>query len=316
MLMAAHASGTTRLVNLLASDDSHVMRDCLIRLGFALEDDGNGVLVRGAVSAPNKKAVLEVGNSGLSIRTLLPALVAADGDFTMQGVARMHQRPIGDLVTTLNSVGASIVWLGTAGFPPLKIAPARLDARQPLQVAGHASSQFLTGLLQAAPIWGADSAVTIEVEGELISRPYVVLTLDLMRRFGVDVAGDPYQKAPQFQVPRGARYISPGELLIEGDASSACYFLALGALTGGAVTVDGIGRDSVQPDIGLLAVLEQMGAGVKTGAGTLAATSPGRGSWLSLCSSRPRPESHARWRHDGGSPLHVRKRSLAASQYR
>ena len=275
MLMAAHAQGSTRLNNLLVSDDSQVMRQCLHTLGFGIEDDGAAVVIHGAVSAPNKQAALQLGNSGLSIRTLLPALVAAGGDFTMQGVARMHQRPIGDLVTSLTAIGADVSWLGVPGFPPLRIAAALLDTSAALGVAGHASSQFLTGLLQAAPIWRSKTAVLIEVEGELISRPYVMLTIDLMRRFGVEVEGDPYLHAPSFRVPRGASYVSPGELLIEGDASSACYFLALGALTGGAVRIEGIGRDSVQPDIGLLQLLEQMGATLETGAGYIAATSPG-----------------------------------------
>jgi 3-phosphoshikimate 1-carboxyvinyltransferase len=275
MLMAAHALGSTRLINLLASDDTKVMRECLAALGFVLQDDGAALVIGGAASAPNKHAALHLGNSGLSIRTLLPALVAAGGTFTMHGVARMHQRPIGDLVTSLHAIGANISWLGTAGFPPLKVAPARIDASTPLRVAGHASSQFLTGLLQAAPIWHAHTPVAIEVEGELISRPYVALTIDLMRRFGVQVEGNPAQQAPSFCVPRGARYSSPGELLIEGDASSACYFLALGALTGGAVRIEGIGRDSVQPDVGLLPLLEQMGASVTSGAGYIAATSAG-----------------------------------------
>jgi 3-phosphoshikimate 1-carboxyvinyltransferase len=275
MLMAAHASGSTRLTNLLRSDDTEVMRACLNTLGFGIEDDGAAVVVTGAASAPCKHAALQLGNSGLSIRTLLPALVAAGGSFTLQGVPRMHQRPIGDLVSALQAIGAAISWIGAAGYPPLRIAPARIDPRTPLRVAGHASSQFLTGLLQAAPIWRLDTPVTIEVEGELISRPYVALTLDLMRRFGVVVEGDPYQQAPAFRVVRGARYTSPHELLIEGDASSACYFLALGALTGGAVQVEGIGRDSVQPDVGLLALLEQMGASVTRGSGHVAATSPG-----------------------------------------
>jgi 3-phosphoshikimate 1-carboxyvinyltransferase len=187
----------------------------------------------------------------------------------------MHRRPIGDLVFALTSIGADVEYLDQEGFPPLKVGPGHLQVPASIKVDGRASSQFLTGLLQAAPLWSLDQDAIIEVQGELISRPYVNLTLDLMKRFGVEVEGDVGAQAPRFRVPSGAKYRSPGKFLLEGDASSAAYFLGLGALTGGEVWIRGLAPDSVQPDARLLDVLEEMGAEVKWQGDRVQARSPG-----------------------------------------
>jgi 3-phosphoshikimate 1-carboxyvinyltransferase len=284
--MAAHAQGVTRLLNLLDSDDTRVMRRALTVLGIEVRDVGAEVLVKGEVLPPVKAASLDVGNSGLSVRSLVPALAFTGGQYFISGVPRMHARPIGPLVDALSSIGASIGYLEDEGFPPLMIAPHLAEPGGTVSVAGNASSQFVTGLIQAAPIWlsgrAADRDIVIKVVGELISRQYVALTLDMMARFGVSVQGSPHDASPAFVVPANARYQSPGELLIEGDASSASYFLALGALAGGPVVVEGVSSDSAQPDIGMLAVLEQMGATVTRGKDAITVTSPGVSSGFLL----------------------------------
>ena len=242
LLLAAFASGVTTLSNLLDSDDTKVMLDALRTLGVGIEEKPDGsVIVRGRTDTSDH-ADLWVGNSGLSIRTLLPVLAAVHGSYRVSGVERMHQRPIGDLVDALRSIGASIDYLQQDGCPPLQIRPAKLDASQGLAVAGNASSQFLSGILQAAPLWNHGAAVEISVTGRLISAPYVALTIDLMRTFGVTVEADLANAAPLIRVPAGACYTSPGSYRVEGDASSASYFLALGALTGGEVLIEGTER--------------------------------------------------------------------------
>lgn len=276
LLLAALSSGTTRLAGLLASEDTEVMRRALEACGVALIDRPGGVLeVSGAARLPRAEAELFLGNSGLSARTLLAALAFAGGRYRLAGVARLHQRPIADLVDALRGQGARIRYLEQDGYPPLLIEPAARSAAGELAVKGEASSQFLTGLLQAAPLFAGEDAVTIRVTGELISRPYVSLTLDLMRRFGVEVGGDVTARSPCFVVPKGARYRSPGLLAIEGDASSASYFLALGALGGGPLRVRGLARTSLQADVQFADVLERMGAHVTSGPDWIEAGSPG-----------------------------------------
>jgi 3-phosphoshikimate 1-carboxyvinyltransferase len=286
LLLAAHARGTTRLSNLLDSQDTRVMQVALSRLGFDIRQEEGEVVLTGRLSPAVKKAALDVSNSGLSIRSLLPALAFAQGQYRIFGVARMHERPIGDLVDALLAAGALIDYEGKPGFPPLAIRPAHYAARAALAVAGSASSQFVTGLLLAAPIWlqnsSAPEPIRIDVAEGLISRQYVALTLDLMRRFGVRVEGDVNARAPSFVVAGNARLESPDRLLIEGDASSASYFLALGALAGGPVTVEGVNADSIQPDIGMLAVIEAMGARVMRAATSITVASPGVASGFRL----------------------------------
>jgi 3-phosphoshikimate 1-carboxyvinyltransferase len=202
-----------------------------------------------------------MGNAGTAIRPLTAALAVIGGDFTLHGVQRMHERPIGDLVDALNAVGAQIEYTGNAGYPPLRIRRGHIHANR-MSVRGNVSSQFLTALLMSAPLMAKTHPVTIEVEGELISKPYIEITLNLMRRFGVTVEQDGWSI---FTVQPGQKYRSPGSIHVEGDASSASYFLAAGAIAGGPVRVEGVGRDSIQGDVRFADALEQMGVTIVKG---------------------------------------------------
>lgn len=257
LLLAALAAGETEVSGLLDADDTRVMREALARLGVALTERPEGITVRGVGGPfPEKKADLFLGNAGTALRPLTAALAFSEGEYFVSGVARMHERPIGDLVDALRPIGARIDYAEQAGYPPLRIHPSRIAMDRPVRVRGDVSSQFLTALLMALPLVGR--AATIEVEGELISRPYVEITLNVMRRFGVDVRRDGWRA---FHLPAG-RYVSPGHVVVEGDASSASYFLAAGALAGGPVRVEGVGRDSIQGDVRFIEVLKAMGAQV------------------------------------------------------
>jgi len=262
LLLAALADGPTVLTRLLDADDTRVMIDALRALGVAIERDGEAARVGGCGGRfPARRADLFLGNAGTATRSLTAALAFADGTYRIDGVARMRERPIGDLVTALNALGARIRYEGAAGYPPLRIEPAQRLLRDEVAIRGDVSSQFLTGLLMAAPLVAPTAGLRVQVAGELISQPYVAMTVAMMRRFGVEVArcGD------SFVVPR-AGYRSPGTLAVEGDASSASYFLALGLLGGGPVRVDGVGRDSVQGDVAFADLLQAMGARIGRGA--------------------------------------------------
>ena len=292
LLLAALARGETRVVGLLDSDDTRVMLDALARLGVRIVRErspaGEVVVVQGCDGVfPVATADLFVGNSGLSIRTLVPAIVAslaghADpaAAVTLDGVARMRERPIGDLVDGLAALGAKVEYQQSEGFPPLRLRPAALQSSD-LRVRGQTSSQFLTGLLQAAPqilaAAGARHDLQIALEGELISKPYVTMTIGLMARFGVRVEQTGWER---FSVPSGQAYTSPGSIAVEGDASSASYFLAAGAIAGGPVRVRGVGRDSVQGDVGFAHALSQMGAQIRWGADWIEAQAPASGEPL------------------------------------
>ena len=261
LLLAALASGETRLHDLLASDDTLVMREALRTLGIALKQDGAATVVIGAGGAfPVKTAELFLGNAGTAFRPLTAALALSGGDYRLSGVARMHERPIADLVEALRGLDAAIDYLGEAGYPPLHLRPAAIGSGGKVSVRGDVSSQFLTSLLMALPLTGR--MTTIAVEGELISKPYVEITLNLMRRFGVEVARDGWAA---FTIPAGAQYRSPGEIWVEGDASSASYFLAAGAIGGGPVRVEGVGAKSIQGDVRFAEALAQMGAHIVMG---------------------------------------------------
>ena len=218
---------------------------------------------------PVKAAELFLGNAGTAFRPLTAALALCGGDYRLSGVARMHERPIGDLVDALRGLGAAIDYLVSVGYPPLHIKPARINAGGKVSVRGDVSSQFLTALLMALPLTGRQT--TIAVEGELISKPYVEITLNTMRRFGVEVGRDGWAA---FTIPAGAHYRSPGELWVEGDASSASYFLAAGAIGGGPVRVEGVGRASIQGDVRFAEALEQMGARISMGENWIEASAP------------------------------------------
>ena len=239
LLLAALAEGETEVGGLLDADDTRVMRDALAKLGVQFKDS----LVGGVAGPfPVKKAELFLGNAGTAFRPLTAALALSGGEYRLSGVPRMHERPIGDLVDALRGIGARIDYAGKEGFPPLAVHPGNINASL-IKVRGDVSSQFLTALLMASPLLGRE--VGIEVEGELISKPYVEITLNLMRRFGLEVARDEWRS---FRVPAG-KYRSPGKIFVEGDASSASYFLAAGALGGGPVRVEGVGRSSIQGDV-------------------------------------------------------------------
>lgn len=258
LLLAALSEGTTTIHDLLASDDTLVMLGALKSLGIQWEQlDERTHVVHGAGGRlPIHEADLFMGNAGTAIRPLTAALAVIGGDYTLHGVQRMHERPIGDLVDALNAVGAQIEYTGNPGYPPLRIRRGHIHADR-MSVRGNVSSQFLTALLMAAPLMAKDHPVTIEVEGELISKPYIEITLNLMRRFGVTVGQDGWAS---FTVQPGQRYHTPGAIHVEGDASSASYFLAAGAIAGGPVRVEGVGRDSIQGDVRFADALEQMGA--------------------------------------------------------
>lgn len=277
LLLAAWAQGHTRLKGLLDSDDTAVMIESLKRLGVRIEREGPDCLVWGAdgllsFSGTEKEPVeCFVGNSGLTVRTLLPAVVAAlsaqEGSLVLRGVPRMHERPIGDLVDGLRALGAQIDYLEADGFPPLRVRSAALLPADELAVVASTSSQFLTGLLQMAPVLGRawNRTVRVRAQGELISRPYVDLSVALLRRFGVTVSE---VRAGCFELeaaPARSGLLSPGELAIEGDASSASYFLAAGLLGGGPIRVLGAGAKSLQGDVHFADALEQMGARIRWG---------------------------------------------------
>ena len=277
LLLAALAEGETRLTGLLDADDTRVMRDALIACGVKLVDEGaQGLRVLGAARFPNRQADLFVGNSGLSIRTLVAVLAFMEGDYRLSGVPRMHERPIGDLVDALAPLGARIAYAQQPGFPPLHITPAVARAAQPVRVRGDASSQFLTGILQSAPLLAREHDLVIEVDGELISKPYIDLSLALMRRFGVAVqCSNTAAGTPRYTIQAGARYRAPGVFAVEGDASSASYFLALGLLTGGPVRVTGMGAASLQGDKRFAEVMTAMGGAVTQGEDWTEVASPG-----------------------------------------
>ncbi len=261
LLLAALADGSTELDGLLDADDTRVMAAALEALGVELTWTGDRATVHGCGGRfPRREASLFVGNAGTAMRPLTAVLAFAGGTYTLDGVPRMRERPIGDLVDALNALGARVRYLGNAGFPPLRIEPVAGPVSDRVEVRGEVSSQFVSGLLIAAPLVATDLALQVRVPGALISEPYVAMTLALMRQFGVDVE----RRDGVFRVPR-ARYRSPGRFAVEGDASAASYFLALGVLAQGPVRVEGVGRASVQGDVAFADLLEAMGGAVLRG---------------------------------------------------
>ncbi len=274
LLLAALAEGTTDIHDLLDSDDTRVMLDGLRRLGVGLQSTGlNRWQVTGVGGAfPVKQADLFLGNAGTAFRPLTAALALSQGTYTLAGVPRMHERPIGDLVDGLRQIGADVSYLGNEGYPPLQVRPATVCLQTPIQVRGDVSSQFLTALLMALPLSG--QAAVIEMSTELISKPYIEITLKLMARFGVVVEREGWRR---FTIAGGQRYRSPGVIHVEGDASSASYFLAAGAIGGGPVRVEGVGRDSIQGDVAFADALGQMGARIEMGPNWIETRAPADG---------------------------------------
>lgn len=287
LLLAALSQGSTTIHDLLDSDDTRVMLQALQQIGCVVEPaavvPGQPLRVTGLGGQLPSADLhqLFLGNAGTAMRPLTAALSLLGGNFEMSGVPRMHERPIGDLVDALRQLGCQIDYLGNEGYPPLRIAPAdlsQLDRSQPIRVRGDVSSQFLTALLMALPLIAQQQAVHIEVVGELISKPYIHITLELLARFGIVVANDNWQR---FTIPAGSRYQSPGEVYVEADASSASYFIALGAISTGArgqngIKVLGVGKDSIQGDIRFVEAAQAMGAVVESGPNWLHIS---RGSW-------------------------------------
>ena len=270
LLLSALCTGVTTLDDLLDSDDTRVMLDALTQLGCEVRQTGTRVEIVGlGGSLAISSADLFMGNAGTAMRPLTAALAVLGGDFKLHGVPRMHERPIGDLVDALRLLGCQIHYSGRTGYPPLHIGSPSLQLNAPIQVRGDVSSQFLTALLMALPLVAREDIV-IEVVGELISRPYIEITLNLLTRFGVFISRVGWQR---FTIPAGSRLKSPGNIYVEADASSASYFIALGAIaTRGAgqaastsIRIEGVGATSIQGDIRFVDAAVQMGAVVESG---------------------------------------------------
>ena len=278
LLLAALSSGRTTVHDLLDSDDTRIMLDALRALGCGVEQTGNTVVVDGMGGQPiQRQASLFMGNAGTAIRPLTAALAVMGGDFELHGVPRMHERPIGDLVDALRQLGCQIDYTGKDGYPPLHIGQPGLKLDAPIQVRGDVSSQFLTALLMALPLV-ARQDIVIDVVGELISRPYIEITLNLLARFGVQVQREGWQR---FTIPVGSALLSPGVVHVEADASSASYFIALGAIATASeghrsIRIEGLGADSIQGDIRFIEAARMMGARVVSGPNWLEVS---RGVW-------------------------------------
>lgn len=260
LLLAALCEGTTTIDNLLQSDDVRHMLTALKQLGvnYELSDNGTRCTMTG-LNGPLAKGQVEtlfLGNAGTAMRPLAAALCLGEGEYILTGEERMFERPIGDLITAMQPLGVDVEYLKEEGFPPLKITARTLNANT-VSIDGSISSQFLTALLLTAPL--LKQPLEIKVVGELVSKPYIDITLDVMAKFGVTVENQQYQV---FKLDGEQHYCSPGNILVEGDASSASYFLAAGAIGQGPVKVHGTGTASVQGDRRFAEVLEKMGAKV------------------------------------------------------
>ena len=262
LLLSALCDGTTVVHDLLDSDDTRVMLQALRQLGCGVHVQGSTVTIDGLGGHQPATTAIEffMGNAGTAMRPLTAALAVMGGDFTLKGVPRMHERPIGDLVDALRQLGCQVDYLGQAGYPPLHIGTPALTIPEVITVRGDVSSQFLTALLMALPLAAQSQDITIAVSGELISKPYIEITLNLLARYGIAVQRDGWQR---FVIPAGSRYRSPGQIHVEADASSASYFIALGALVAGdGIRVQGVGGDSIQGDIRFIEAAQAMGAEV------------------------------------------------------
>ena len=262
LLLAALSDNVCEIHSLLKSDDTDRMLDALAALGVKIEflDEGRLKVYGTGGRFPNRSADLFLGNAGTAFRPLTAVLAVLGGSYSLHGVPRMHERPIGDLVDALRIAGADVRYEGRENYPPLHINEHTDSGVREIPIRGDVSSQFLTAILMALPLTG--QAFEIRIVGELISKPYIDITLKLMARFGVNVAKEGYRV---FKIPAGARYHAPEHLYVEGDASSASYFLAAGLITGVPVRVTGIGRNSIQGDVAFARELEKIGADVLWG---------------------------------------------------
>jgi 3-phosphoshikimate 1-carboxyvinyltransferase len=284
LLLAGLCAGSTVVHDLLDSDDTRVMLDALRALGCGVTDDGAAIRIDGiGGTLAAREADIFLGNSGTSVRSVTAALAVLattqGGRFTLRGVPRMHERPIRDLVDALRPLGCVIGYTGVDGFPPLQLGDGAMHALNlegPIRVRGDVSSQFLTGLLQAMCLVAGDRDIVIEVVGDLISKPYIAITLNLLARFGVEVRNEQWAR---FTIPKGSRLSSPGAIAVEGDASSASYFVALGAIAAdpaGPVRVEGMGSASIQGDLSFVGAAQAMGANVLLGDNWVEVS---RGAW-------------------------------------
>ena len=279
LLLAALCDGQTTVRDLLDSDDTRVMLQALRQLGCGVAVDGTTAVIDGLGGrARQPQAELFLGNAGTAMRPLTAALAVLGGDYALSGIPRMHERPIGDLVDALRALGCNVQYLGQDGFPPLHIGQPNLKLDQPIPVRGDVSSQFLTALLMALPLAARAQDIVIDVVGELISKPYIEITLQLLARFGVKVQRNGWAR---FVIPAGSRYRSPGEIHVEADASSASYFIAAGALSASAsgpngLKIEGVGEASIQGDIRFVEAARLMGAQIDSGPNWLRAE---RGAW-------------------------------------
>lgn len=284
LLLAGLSEGTTIVRDLLASDDTQVMLAALKALGCGLQPQADGALAVTGLGGrlAVHEAALFLGNAGTAMRPLAAALAVLaalqGGRFELSGVPRMHERPIGDLVDALRQLGCDIAYLGTEGYPPLALqgaAGGTLQTQREIRVRGDVSSQFLTALLLALPLATAAGPVVIAVDGELISKPYVDITLNLLARFGIAVERQGFER---FTLPQGSLYRTPGDIHVEADASSASYFIALGAIAASAqpLVIEGLGLDSIQGDIRFVEAARGMGALVQGEPGRLTVR---RGAW-------------------------------------
>jgi len=258
LLMAALCNGQTIVNNYLKSDDTNHMVSALKTLGVIFRSTENSLVIEGVNHKfPVTEAKLFLGNAGTAFRPLTAVLSIMGGNYEISGIPRMHERPIKHLVNALEQIGAKINYLGASGFPPIKILPSNITYQSPIKINGTVSSQFLTALLIACPL--ANQNLTIEVDGDLISKPYIDITLKLLERFGIHYKNSNWQS---FKLNNNSSYKSSGEISVEGDASSASYFFAAAAILG-SIEVSGINRTSIQGDLNFLKVIENMGASIE-----------------------------------------------------
>jgi 3-phosphoshikimate 1-carboxyvinyltransferase len=256
--MAALCKGQTTINNYLKSDDTSHMISALKTLGVIFRSTKNSLIIEGVNHKfPVSEAKLFLGNAGTALRPLTAVLSLMGGNYEISGIARMHERPIEDLINALEQIGATINYLGASGFPPIKILPGNISYKSPIKINGTVSSQFLTALLMACPL--ANQDLTIEVDGDLISKPYIDITLKLLERFGIHYKNSNWQS---FELNNNSNYKSSGEISVEGDASSASYFFAAAAILGN-IEVSGINATSIQGDLNFLKVINKMGANIE-----------------------------------------------------
>jgi|SRR5690554_259748 len=265
LLLAALAQGTTRIENLLFSDDTHWMLSALTALGIHVQQHADYIEVQGAGglfnTANTETLSLFLGNAGTAMRPLCAALAASTGQFELTGEPRMKERPIGPLVDALISLGADIQYGEQLGFPPLLINGSRLQADK-ISIDGSLSSQYISAVLMILPLIAGEeegSETELTLTGSLVSLPYIELTVAIMRDFGIQIE---QRNERTFVVPSQQKYQSPGKYYVESDASSASYFLAAGAIAG-SIRVEGVGSASLQGDKAFADVLTEMGADVR-----------------------------------------------------